>query len=151
MSTIPNPLDAAQTALKLEFAALDVWKRSVQFKITRHEKLTEELKPLYDDLGADAETTEQVGDYELVIGARSMKKDWRSTREVYKAAGSLAKFLQVCTVTFKALSGSIGNDAAEALQVETQTGSRRIKAFAKIAPAIVPFVSPSVPALPIAA
>jgi hypothetical protein len=122
-------------AAKGELAELIVWQESVQYKLIRLAFLKDAAKSWYPGLAASDQTTEVIGDYELQIGVRTFEKSWVSMAKVYEAVGSLSKFKSLCTVTFKSLSAALGAEKAAALQVETQTGSRRIKAFLKVVPA----------------
>jgi hypothetical protein len=95
--------------------------------------LSAEIQSWYPNLGANETAIASGARYDIQIGERAMEKTWASKQAVCKAAGGLKGLLKLCTVTYKALSGAIGNDAAAALQVETQTGHRKLKAVARIA------------------
>jgi hypothetical protein len=131
-----NPTPAESPGLErsqkyLEFAELDIWKQSIQRRLSRHETLKDEINAWHADekvLAAGSETAVRVGTYEIQIGAKGKQKYWKSMRKVYTAAGSLTRFLSIVTVTFKALSELIGTEEAESLQLEDRTGSRRVKA-----------------------
>jgi hypothetical protein len=131
-----NPTPAESPSLERtqkyrEFAELDIWRQSIQRRLSRHETLKDEINAWHADekvLAAGSETAVRVGTYEIQIGAKGNQKRWVSMRKVYAAAGTLTSFLKIATVTFKALSEQIGTEKAEALQLEERTGSRRVKA-----------------------
>ncbi|MDP9171442.1 MAG: hypothetical protein M3N54_12550 [Acidobacteriota bacterium] len=131
----PIEITPAQGATLAEFAELYLWQQSIAAKLGKLEKMKGEIKSWYDDQPAALDFTASARGYEVQVSARSIEKQWTSVRKVYKAVGSLKDFLGICTVTFKAVAEKIGAEKAEALQVESRTGSRRIKAFAQVSEA----------------
>lgn len=105
-------------------------------KEKRLEILKEEIRGWYPDLPADQSTTAIGNLFEAQIGEKPVEKSWKSMQAVSKGAGGLKEFMKLCTVTFKALSEKIGEKPAAALQVEEQTGKRRVKAVPLSAAAI---------------
>jgi hypothetical protein len=104
------------------------------------EKRLKELRTMiqnwYPDLAADKTEIAAGTRYDVQIGEKAIEKDWASINAVFDATGGLDVFKKVCTVTFKSLSGILGSTACEALQVESQTGHRKLKAVARLAPVI---------------
>jgi hypothetical protein len=90
----------------------------------------------YPDLAANETEIAQGERYEIQIGEKAIEKDWASMDAVYDATGGLDVFKKVCTVTFKSLSGILSRTVCEALQVESQTGHRKLKAVARLSPVI---------------
>jgi len=95
----------------------------------RFEELTEIIRDWYEDLPADQSALAEGNHCVVQIPAKTIEKTWLSMKAIYAKIGP-AKFLAICSVTFKALSGLIGNDAAAELQVEARTGSRKLKSVA---------------------
>jgi hypothetical protein len=125
-------LTPAQTALIDEFGELYRENQAWAPKEKRLEALRQIIRSWYPDLAADRTEVAYGTLYELQIGEKPIEKTWVSMAAVYKAAGGLKAFLKICTVTFKALSGVLGNPAAEALQIEERTGQRKLKAVARV-------------------
>lgn len=99
------------------------------------QKRLDELKPLilnwYPNLGA-LEAEIAVGNtFEVHVGQKTIVKSWLSMDAVSAAVGGWEAFKKVCTVTYTALSESpLGIKAAQALQTESRTGYRKMKAVA---------------------
>jgi hypothetical protein len=132
----PTDLAARKTLID-EFGGLSRERDAWTPKGKRMDALAVEIRAWYPDLAAD-QTALAVGTlYEIQVGEKSIEKTWKSIAAVCKAAGGWPKFQKLCDVTFKALAGVLGNSAAEALQTEARTGNRRLKAVARVAPAVV--------------
>lgn len=129
----PRPLSQEERQAVEEFVQLDLWRRSIERDIKRHEDLKDRLKGWFAHLPAEGEFEIEGNGFVVQVGANSKEKTWTSLRAVMKACGGVSQFLTVCTVTFKAVSELIGEKAARALQVEEQTGSRRLKVVLKAA------------------
>jgi hypothetical protein len=122
-------ITSGQIELIDEFGKLDAWLQSVQRDIRRHGELKDQIKSWFDGLPGEQEETVRGNVYEIQVGQKSIEKRWIKMSKVYSAVGRLSTFLSIATITFKALSGVIGEEKAKALQVEERTGSRRLKAF----------------------
>jgi hypothetical protein len=109
----------------------EIWKP----KEKRFDELTEIIRSWYPNLDALETAVVQGIGCEVQVGQKPIEKFWPSMSEVCKAAGGFRPFLRVCTVTLKALSGAIGKDKAESLQMEARTGKRRLVAVAVLSPA----------------
>lgn len=120
---------ANQIAVINEFGGLYSQSQAWAPKQKRLDALKDEIRSWYPNLAADATELASSNCYVIQIGAKSIEKSWASMADVYKAVGGLKAFLKLCTVTFKALAGVIGNTAAEAMQVEERSGSRSVKAI----------------------
>lgn len=107
-------------------------------KQKRLEEIKETIRGWYPDelLAPDQWAYPEGSRYIVQVDPRPFEKSWNSMAAVIKAAGGMRNVLSICTVTFKALSGAIGNSKAEALQTEARTGKRRLKAIARMAPAV---------------
>ncbi len=70
--------------------------------------------------------------YDVLVGQKAKVKSWKSIVAVVKAVGGFREFQRLAILSFKALSGVIGNAAAEAMQVEFRTGYRTLEAVAKL-------------------
>jgi hypothetical protein len=108
-------------------------------KEKRLAELTEQIRGWYADLAPDRTELAIGNDYEIQVGEQTIEKSWISMSAVSKAVGGIRRLAAVAlkTLTFKALAGVIGNTAAEALQVEAQTGHRKLKAVLRLKPAPV--------------
>jgi hypothetical protein len=121
-------LTPAQIAVIDRFGRLYLEKQAFGPKLKELETLAAVIRFWYSDLPAD-QTALAIGtQYEVQVGEKSIEKDWTSMPAVSEACGGLQAFYELCTVTFKALSGVVGDTAAAALQTEERTGSRTLKA-----------------------
>jgi hypothetical protein len=128
-------LTPAQLAVVAEFGPLYNARKVWAPKEKRYKALCIEIQSWYPTLPA-GETALATGmDYDVQVGEQATVKDWGSLSAVCKAVGGWQKLLKLCTVTFKAVSGVIGITAAAAMQVEAQTGYRKLTAVARVAPA----------------
>ena len=132
-------LTPAQIAVIAEFGPLYNASKVWAPKEKRLTALSAEIRSWYPDLAADQTAIAEGLDFDVQVGAKKIEKTWKSIAAVSKAVGGWKAFMKICTVTFKALSGVIGQGPAEALQVESQTGYRKLVAVARI-PASVEIV-----------
>ena len=116
-----------------EYGELDRQVQAFKPKADRHEKLKGIIKSWYDDAPADATAIAEGSLYDVQVGVRAKERTWRSMTKVYKAVGGCSAFLNLCSIAIEAVVGAIGKAKAEELLVESQTGSRRLKAVAKCA------------------
>lgn len=121
-------LTPAQTAVIDRFGWIYTKKQAFAPLAKELESLAIQIRGWFPDLAADQTALATGTQYEVQVGQKSIEKDWRSMAEVRKAAGGLAEFYELCTVTFKGLSGVVGETAAAALQTEERTGSRKLVA-----------------------
>ncbi len=130
----PTPLNQSQRETVDEFGRLTLEVAALDFARNPKVKRLDELKPeicgWYPKLGANESQSAEGYTHKIEIGARSVVKTWKTMTAVAKAVGGWIAFRAICTVTFKAVAGVIGNTKAEALQVEEQTGYRKLKAVA---------------------
>jgi hypothetical protein len=121
-------LTESQRLTVAEFATLYNEGQLWTPKQKRLKALGDTILSWYPDL-LPAETELAVGtDSEVQIGARAIEKDWASMDAVCAAVGGPEALQAIADPTFKAVAGIIGNTAAAALQQETQTGHRKLKA-----------------------
>lgn len=103
-------------------------------KQRRLDEIKDAILGSYPDLPANQTAVVTGVGCEVHIGEKAIEKSWGvSFQALSKALGGWAKLQKLCTVTFKAVAGVIGNSAAEGLQVENQTGHRRLVAVAILA------------------
>ena len=131
MSTTPT-----REQLVDEFGELSREAQAWAPKARRITALQTEIRSWYPDLAADQTAIAEGTSYDVQVGEKSIEKDWKSMAAVVKAVGGMKNVLKLATVTFKALSGVLGNSAAEALQVEARTGYRKLHAVARVTPAV---------------
>ena len=131
-----DPLTPAQLATIAEFGPLYNARRVWAPKEKRLDELSIEIRSWYPDLAADQTAIAEGLDYDVQVGEKKVEKNWISIAAVSKAVGGWKGFQKICTVTFKALSNVIGNGPAEALQVESQTGHRKLVAVVRISPPV---------------
>ena len=116
-----------------EFGELDRQIQAFKPVLDRYEKLKAQIKAEAEEYPADQDFTISGKLYDLQISAKANERKIVSMRRVYKAVGSLKGFLEICTVALKALEEKLGKDAVAGLVEEGRTGSRRIKAVARVA------------------
>ena len=129
-------LTPAQREVIDEFGPLDNARKVWAPKEKRLTALSAEIRSWYPDLAANETAIAEGFEFDVQVGEKKIEKTWKSLTEVSKAVGGWSKFRQICTVTFKAISGVIGNGPAEALQVESQTGYRKLVAVVRISPSV---------------
>jgi hypothetical protein len=129
-ATPPPVLTAEQRVIVDEFGDLDNERKAWARKEKRLKAVRATIQSWYPALAAD-KTELAVGTrYEVQIGERSVEKDWASLDAVQKALGGWRKLRAICQVTFDAVQDVLGKKAAESLQVEAQTGWRKLTAVA---------------------
>ena len=134
MATILTPEQLAAVA---EYGPLYAAKQVWAPKQKRMDELAPVICAIFPNLAAGEAALAEGAEYDIQIGERAIVKDWTSKAAVSKAVGGAKVFLKLATATYKAVSGVIGNTAADALQTAAQTGNRRLKAVARVAPAVV--------------
>lgn len=130
-------LKVINPALIDEFGRLYNESRAWAPRQKRLTELTKEICSWFPDLDADQSTVAAGAVFDVLVGKKAIEKSWTSMNDVYKAAGGLKPFLKICGVTYKALSEAIGEPAADALQNEDRTGSRRLVAVLRPLPPAV--------------
>lgn len=108
------------------YAVLDNERKRWSRQEREFYRLCKEIQSWFPDLGADETALAEGYKFEVEIGVKSKERDWISIAAVSEAVGGWKILKKICTVTFKAVAGVIGNAAAEALQSETQTGHRKL-------------------------
>ena len=116
-----------------EFGELDRQIQAFKPVLDRYEKLKAQIKAEAEEYPADQDFTLVGKLYDLQISAKANERKIRSVRAVYKALGSLKAFYEVVTVALGKLEERLGKEKVAELVEESRTGSRRIKAVARVA------------------
>lgn len=116
-----------------EFGELDRLVNDFKPKAKRHEALKEIIRGWYCDQAAEQEFEPEGRLYRLQVSACE-NRSTVSPLKVYKDLG-VKKLLQICEITLKAIKEAVGESAAAKYVTYAQTGSRKITAVAKAAPA----------------
>lgn len=125
-------LTAAERALVNECFRLTCELQADKPKEKRLKQVKDLIAGWYPELGPDQTAVAPGDGCEVQIGARSIEKEWANLQDVQKAVGGWNILRAICTVTFKAVAGKIGNERAAALQVERQSGHRKVEAVAVV-------------------
>jgi hypothetical protein len=124
LQLVPSP-PRPDPALVDEFGELD---RKVQaFKPTadRHKWLKEKILGFTMDTAASEPATFLGSKYSAIVGAQQMQRSIESMAKVYKLVGK-DRFLDLCSMTLKALEHEVGEIAAAQYIQELQTGPRKV-------------------------
>lgn len=95
-----------------------------------HKALKAEIRSWYDKEPAGDSLTAEGGLYNLQISPRENETKIRSILKVKSAIGA-SKFLQVCSITLKAIKDCVTDEVYQGLVITERTGCREITAVAK--------------------
>lgn len=98
--------------------------------IDAHEKAKAEVKRRFEDRPAEEAGVLQGKKWDVQVSAKSNERSWTSMLKLYRAL-KRQKFLEICSVAFKAAEQVIGEEAVAKLVTITQCGSRRLKPVLK--------------------
>jgi hypothetical protein len=94
--------------------------------VMRHKELGSMLQSWYVDTPADEPVTAQGRLYTLQISPRDHQTTIKDIRRVYRVLG-VAKFLELCSITLKAVKESVDAKVYEGLVETHRTGFRTLK------------------------
>lgn len=129
-------MDALQAKVIDEYGELDRQVREFAPIAAKHESLKKIIKAWCEEMPADEGAMLEGRQYKILVGARERERKFKSLSKVFKACGTLKRFLSVCTVAIGALEELIGKSQVESLVETTSTGTRRLRPIAKASPNI---------------
>lgn len=126
----PQPIDAERVAWIDEYGELSRQIAELKPAVDRHKQLGILIQMWCEAVPAAQPTLFEGQRYTLQISPRENQTKIISIRKVYRALG-VTKFLDLCSITLKALRENLPTEKYEKLVDTDRTGPRAIKAVAK--------------------
>lgn len=125
-----------------EFGEIDRLVKAFAPTLRRHEELKKQIQSLAADKPAEVDVSLDGRLYQVQISARKLERKIVDVPRVFVMLGK-KRFLELCSMTLKALESAITPDRFAEIVVEDRTGSRTITAVAKASPAVLDPMPPA--------